>query len=220
MGGICCLVAPAHPPSIGRGNRASRDPAAAGHVVLRQLLRGGFRGPVYPVNPAAHAVASVRAYPSLLDVPDDVDLAVIAVPAELLPGVINGCVKKRVGAVVVLSAGFAEVSMVGQKLQEEIVHTARAAGMRLVGPNCLGLLNTAPDFSLNATFGTQSFAERGDSSLVTERSSWYRTACVRRRAWAGDLNLCQCRQPCGRIEQRSLAVLGAGFRNGCHRALS
>ncbi len=131
---------------------ASRDPRSIGRVVFERLIQGGFQGPVYPVNPSARAIASVRAYPSILDVPDDVDLAVIAVPAARVIETVDACARKRVSALVVLSAGFAEIGPEGRARQDELVQKARAQGMRIIGPNCMGIINTARDVSLNATF--------------------------------------------------------------------
>jgi acetyl coenzyme A synthetase (ADP forming)-like protein len=128
---------------------ASRQPATVGHQVLRNLLAGGFVGPVYPVNPGAAHVASVKAYPTILDVPDQVDLAVIAVPAAAVADVVEQCGHKGVAGLVVLSAGFGEVEG-GTEAQAALRDRAHAYGMRLVGPNCIGVANTA--VGLNATF--------------------------------------------------------------------
>lgn len=131
---------------------ASRAENAIGHRALEGLLRAGFSGPVYPINPSAHSVSSVRAYPSILDVPDEIDLAVIAVPAARVLEVVDDCARKRVRGLIVLSAGFAEIGLPGRALQDQLVAKVRAHGMRMVGPNCLGLLNTAPGISMNASF--------------------------------------------------------------------
>jgi acetyl coenzyme A synthetase (ADP forming)-like protein len=128
---------------------ASRQPATVGHQVLRNLLAGGFIGPVYPVNPGATHVASVKAYPTILDVPDEVDLAVIAVPAAAVADVVEQCGHKGVAGLVVLSAGFGEVEG-GAGPQAALRDRAHSYGMRLIGPNCIGVANTA--VGLNATF--------------------------------------------------------------------
>jgi acetyl coenzyme A synthetase (ADP forming)-like protein len=128
---------------------ASRKPATVGHQVLRNLLAGGFVGPVYPVNPGAPHVASVKAYPTVLDVPDAVDLAVVAVPAAAVLDVIDQCGRKGVAGLVVLTAGFDEVAG-GAGTQAALRDRAHHHGMRLVGPNCIGVVNTA--VGLNATF--------------------------------------------------------------------
>ncbi len=129
---------------------ASRKPSTIGHQVLRNLLDGGFAGPVYPVNPSASHVASVKAYPTVLDVPGDVDLAVVAVPAAAVAEVVADCAEKGVVGLVVLSAGFGETGPAGATAQTELRDLIRRNGMRLVGPNCIGVANTA--VGLNATF--------------------------------------------------------------------
>jgi acetyl coenzyme A synthetase (ADP forming)-like protein len=131
---------------------ASRTPGTIGHELLRNLLSSGFAGPVYPVHPSARSIASVRAYPSVQAIPDEVDLAVVVVASGQVLDVIDDCAAKGVKGVVVISAGFAEVGLDGGNAQRELVAKARGAGMRVVGPNCMGLINTAPGVSLNATF--------------------------------------------------------------------
>src|SRR5204862_7498290 len=108
-------------------------------------------GRIYPVYTGGRAVATVIAFASILDVPDEVSLTVIAVPAELVLDVVDACARKRVRALVVLSAGFAETGPEGRARQEELVRKVRSHGMRLIGPNCIGLLNTDPQLRLNAT---------------------------------------------------------------------
>jgi acyl-CoA synthetase (NDP forming)/GNAT superfamily N-acetyltransferase len=130
---------------------ASGDPRKVGQVVFRNLLGFGPGGPVYPINPEARHVAGVRAYASVLDVPDDIDLAVVAVPAAAVAGVVEQCAAKRVRALVVVSGGFGERDEPGRLAERALVVAARAHGMRVVGPNCLGVLNTDPDVRLNAT---------------------------------------------------------------------
>ncbi|HEY9414210.1 MAG TPA: GNAT family N-acetyltransferase, partial [Pseudonocardia sp.] len=141
---------------------ASTDPAKIGHAVLSNLLRGNFTGPVYPVNaanPQVRSVRGVRAYPSVIDIPDEVDLAVVAVPAARVDEVMDSCLAKGVKALVVLSSGFAEIDMAGsadgRHAQRRLVEGARAHGMRVIGPNALGVANTAAEVSLNATLAPQ-----------------------------------------------------------------
>ncbi len=131
---------------------ASRTPGTIGHELFRNLLAAEFTGPVYPVNPEAIHVGGVRAYHSITDIPDEVDLAVIAVPAQLVAGVIEDCGKKRIGGLVIISAGFAETGQQGIAAEQALVRRAHIHGMRLVGPNCMGVINTSPDISMNATF--------------------------------------------------------------------
>jgi acyl-CoA synthetase (NDP forming)/RimJ/RimL family protein N-acetyltransferase len=130
---------------------ASTDPAKIGHAALSNLLRGNFSGPVYPVNPEARSVSGVRAYGSVTDIPDAVDLAVVAVPASGIDTVMDSCLAKGVKALVLMSAGFADAGEGGLVAERRLVAEARAHGMRVVGPNALGVANTDPEVRLNAT---------------------------------------------------------------------
>ncbi|WP_103380093.1 bifunctional acetate--CoA ligase family protein/GNAT family N-acetyltransferase [Pseudonocardia dioxanivorans] len=130
---------------------ASTDPSKIGHAVLLNLLRGNFTGPVYPVNPDARSVRGVRAYASVTEIPDDVDLAVVAVPAAGIDEVMDSCLAKGVKALIVVSSGFADAGSHGLVAERRMVEAARAHGMRVVGPNALGVANTAAGVRLNAT---------------------------------------------------------------------
>lgn len=145
------LLAPSSVAVVG----ASRLYGSLGQTVLRNLLAAGFRGTVHAVNSGAGElaaeVAGVRAYPSLLDVPGPVDLAVVAVPADAVEQVVRDGARKGVQGLVVLSAGFAETGAHGRVLQHRLVATARANGMRIVGPNSFGMINTNPAVALNAS---------------------------------------------------------------------
>jgi acetyl coenzyme A synthetase (ADP forming)-like protein len=142
------LLAPRSIAVIGAG----QNRRGIGRQVLRNLLEGDFGGPVYPVNPKAGHVGGVRAYPSVLEVPDDIDLAIVCVPAPAVPDVIEQCAAKRVGGIVMITAGFAEAGSDGVAVERELVRLARRHGMRMVGPNCMGVINTAAGVSMNATF--------------------------------------------------------------------
>ncbi len=131
---------------------ASRDPSSIGYRILEALLRNRFQGSVYPVNPHAAVVGGVRAYPSLRDLPEPVDLAVVAVPRNAVLDVVDDCAARGVPALVVITAGFAEVGAAGRELQRQLVDKVRGYGMRMIGPNCMGLLNTDPAVRLNASF--------------------------------------------------------------------
>jgi acyl-CoA synthetase (NDP forming)/RimJ/RimL family protein N-acetyltransferase len=131
---------------------ASRTPGTIGHELLRNLQRAGFEGPVWPVNPHADHVGSIRSVASILDIADDVDLAIVVVPAEAVAEVVEECGRKQVYGVVVLSSGFAEDGPEGAALEAEVLRVARTWGIRLVGPNCLGIINTDPSVRLHATF--------------------------------------------------------------------
>jgi acetyl coenzyme A synthetase (ADP forming)-like protein len=132
---------------------ASRERGTVGGEVFHNLLQAEFKGPVYPVNPNADVVQSVPAYRSVEDLPGQAELAVIAVPAEHVVSAAEQCARVGAKAMVVISAGFAEAGIEGKTRQRELLRTCRRNGMRLIGPNCLGIVNTSPDVSLNATFG-------------------------------------------------------------------
>lgn len=130
----------------------SRRPGTIGYQILDNILRHGYQGVVYPVNPKAEAIHSIRAYPDVEAIPGPVDLAVVVVPKQHVLDVVDSCGRKGVQALVVITAGFKEVGGDGVALEEALVERVRAHGMRLVGPNCMGLLNTESGVSLNATF--------------------------------------------------------------------
>jgi len=144
---VARLLRPRSVAVVGAGRRRR----TIGHEVFRNLLRSGFTGPVYPVNRSAVSVASVRAYPSLAEIPDDVDLAVVAVPASEVPRVVAQCGEKGVTGLVVMSAGFADAGPEGAAAQRGLVELARVHGMRLLGPNSMGVANAHEDVRLNAT---------------------------------------------------------------------
>ena len=146
---------------------ASRRRGTVGGEIFHNMLEAGFGGVVYPVNPSADVVQSVRAYPTIGDIPGEVDLAVIAVPAGAVAHAARGCAEKAIPAMVVISAGFAEVGEEGAARQRELVEICREAGIRLIGPNCLGILNTASEGSLNATFAP-SMPPPGNVGFVTQ----------------------------------------------------
>jgi acyl-CoA synthetase (NDP forming)/GNAT superfamily N-acetyltransferase len=130
---------------------ASTDEGKIGNAVLRHLLDLGPTGPVYPVNPGTRHVRGVPAYPDLESIPADVDLAVLAVPADEVAAVVEAARRKRVHGLVVISGGFGESGADGLEAERRLVAAARASGMRVVGPNCLGIVNTDPAVRLNAS---------------------------------------------------------------------
>ena len=131
---------------------ASRQRGTIGGEIFHNLLAFGFNGPVYPVNPTTAVVQSVPAYANIEAIPGPVDLAIIVVPANRVVEVAAGCGRKGVKALVVISMGFSETGAEGQSQQAELVRVCRAAGMRLIGPNCMGIANTDPNVQLDATF--------------------------------------------------------------------
>ena len=134
---------------------ASTTPGKVGHDIFANILRGGFTGTLYPVNPHARSVLSVRAYPSLLEIQDDVDLAIIILPPKLALASVQEAAQKGVKGIVIVSAGFREIGEAGLAIENEIVSVCKNAGMRLVGPNCLGVINPIESTRLNASFSTR-----------------------------------------------------------------
>ena len=131
---------------------ASRSPVHIGHQITANLIGHGFTGSVFPVNPSAASIHSVKAYPSIGAVPDTVDLAVIVVPKQFVLGVARECADAGVRGLVVITAGFREIGEQGAQREHALMELVRAHDMRMVGPNCLGVMNVDPAFSLNATF--------------------------------------------------------------------
>jgi acetyl coenzyme A synthetase (ADP forming)-like protein len=148
MNAVRGMLAPRSIAVIGAG----RKRRTIGGEVFHNLMDGGFNGPVYPVNPGAEVVQSVRAYKSILDIDGPVDLAVIVVPAKLTMQAARECAQKGVHGMVVITAGFAETGPAGKEMQKELLGIAREAGMRVIGPNCMGVINTHDDVRMNATF--------------------------------------------------------------------
>jgi acetyltransferase len=132
----------------------SRKEGTIGRQILHNLVDYGFNGPVYPVNPNAEYVNSIKCYPSVSAIPDQVDLAIIVIPKELILDVIDQCAEKGVKGVVVISAGFKEIGEKGLALEKELVKKIKKYGMRVVGPNCMGVINTDPEIRMDATFGS------------------------------------------------------------------
>jgi len=138
---------------------ASREKNSAGQGIVKSLLTGGvfsahtnvpFTGKIYPINPKAEYILGLKCYPSILKVPGKVDLAIIVVPSRIVPLVVTECVKKRIKASIIISAGFSEIGKEGKDLEKTVISLARKGGMRVIGPNCLGLMRPP---ILNASFG-------------------------------------------------------------------
>jgi acyl-CoA synthetase (NDP forming)/RimJ/RimL family protein N-acetyltransferase len=130
---------------------ASRRHDTIGQTLVRNLVLGDYAGRVYVVNPSADSVAGMPAYDSVADIPDDVEVAIVAVPADKVQDVVLDCAAKGVHGMVVISSGFAEIGEEGRLRQRKLVGLARSYGLRLIGPNCLGVVNTSGDISLNAS---------------------------------------------------------------------
>ena len=146
---------------------ASRKTGTIGQLLFQCIMQHGFSGVVYPVNPNAEAIMSVKAYPSVLDCPSDVDLALIAVPAPLVAKVTDECGRKGVHGIVVISDGFKERGGDGVQREQELRDIALGHGMRIVGPNCMGVINTDPAINLNATF-SQIYPPQGNVAFLSQ----------------------------------------------------
>ncbi len=131
---------------------ASRAADKIGGAILANLIRDGFTGAIFPINPNAAEIQGLRAYPNVSAVEQKIDLAVVCLPAATVEAAVEDCIHAQVGNLVVITSGFAEVSDEGRQLERRICSAVRAAGMRMVGPNCMGVMNTDPAVSLNATF--------------------------------------------------------------------
>ncbi|MBO0887833.1 acetate--CoA ligase family protein [Candidatus Bathyarchaeota archaeon] len=149
------LFAPKSIAVIGASNREG----SVGRAVFTNILLNQYTGTVYPVNPKDHSVSGVRAYRSVQDLPESVDVAVVIVPAPTVSSITEECGRKGVKGLIVISAGFREVGEDGARLERQVSDIARKYSMRLVGPNCLGAMNTDPSVRLNASFASQMPAE-------------------------------------------------------------
>jgi len=142
---------------------ASRSPGKIGYVILKNIIEYGFRGNIYPVNPNATEILGLRAYPSVLEIPGEVDVAVIAIPAPEVPKAIEECGKKGVKVAVVITSGFAEVGNI--ELEEKVVKIAREYGVRILGPNIFGYAYTP--MNINATFGPLEI-QKGNIAFISQ----------------------------------------------------
>lgn len=144
---------------------ATEKEGSVGRTILWNLISSPFGGAVFPINPKRPSLLGIKAYPSIKDVPDQVDLAVIVTPSTSIPGIINECVEVGVKGAIVISAGFKEIGPVGVELERQLLENARKGGMRIVGPNCLGVMN--PISGLNATFAA-GMARKGNVAFISQ----------------------------------------------------
>lgn len=151
---------------------ASSRPDSVGMAVFRNILFSGYKGIVYPVNPKTKSILGVRAYPSILEIADDVDLAVVIVPNTMVSKVVSECGGKKVKGVVVITAGFKEIGEKGLKLEREFVEVAKKYGISVIGPNCVGIINTDPEISLNATFARPFIPKAGNIAFVSQSGAF------------------------------------------------
>jgi acetyltransferase len=146
---------------------ASRQPGTVGHSLLANIIGSHIQGIVYPVNPKAKGILGVKAYPSVKDIPDKIELAVIIVPSRLVPLVLEECGQEGIKGVIIISAGFKEIGGDGIELEKTVKDIIKQYDMSLVGPNCLGLINTDPESQMNATFGMM-FPDEGNIAFVSQ----------------------------------------------------
>lgn len=161
--GLAAIFAPTSVAVVGASNRAG----SVGRAVFKNILESDYSGIIYPVNPKAKSICGVRAYPSLNEIPDQVDLAVLIVPAVQTPTVAREAAAKGVRALIVISAGFRETGPAGVAIEQELVAVCLEHNMRLVGPNCLGIINTDPQTGLNASFARQK-AKPGNIAFISQ----------------------------------------------------
>ncbi len=154
---------------------ASTKKGSIGNIVFSNILLSGYTGVVYPVNPNAKSVLGVKAYPSVLDLPDEIDLGIIIVPAAIVKDVLEDCGKKKVKSVIVISAGFREIGDKGALLEEEIKKIVQKYNIPLLGPNCFGIINASPKVRLNTTFG-RVMPNFGNISFLTQSGAVGATA--------------------------------------------
>jgi len=129
---------------------ASKTPGKVGHDILKNIIQYGYDGAVYPINPGADEILGRKAYPLLQDVPDKIDLAIVVIPSKNVPDIIGQCGAKGIDSAIVITAGFRESGIEGSKLETELINKAREAGVRFIGPNCLGMIDTHS--KVNASF--------------------------------------------------------------------
>jgi len=146
---------------------ASNQKGKVGHDIFANILSGGFTGTLYPVNPKAKSVLSVKCYTSIKVIPDPIDLAMIILPPKAAMGTVKQCIAKGVKGIVIVSAGFKEVGGEGAEVENKIKKLCADAGVRLVGPNCLGVINPSPKVSLNASFSAR-MPKPGNVSFISQ----------------------------------------------------
>lgn len=163
---------------------ASRQPGSVGQSVLANLIASRFEGVVFPVNPWASSILGIKAYARLSDIPDPVDLAIIVVPSLVVPEILEECGQKKVPGVIIITAGFREIGGPGIELENRVQEIRRRHHITLVGPNCLGVINTDPRASMNATFGTQ-MPREGNIAFISQSGA----LCVAVLDYAKEANI-------------------------------
>lgn len=163
---------------------ASREPGSVGQSLLANLLGSRFKGIVFPVNPNAQGVLGLKSYPRVSDIPDQVDLAVVVVPSRIVPAVLEECGERGVKGAIIITAGFKEIGGEGIDLERRIREIIERYDITSVGPNCLGVINTDPRSSMNATFGTQ-MPKEGNIAFISQSGA----LCVAVLDYAKEANI-------------------------------
>ena len=192
---------------------ASRRQDTIGQALVRHLVLGDYTGRVYVVNDRATSVSGMPAHATVSEIDDDVDVAIVAVPAESVQDVVLDCANKGVHGLVVISSGFAEVGEEGRQRQRRLLGLCRSYGLRLIGPNCLGIINTDPAVQLNASLSSPHPRPRPGRLLLPVRRARLGDPREGHQPRPGPLDVRQRRQPRRRVGQRRAAVLGGGRRH-------
>jgi acetyltransferase len=161
--GLEALFTPSSVAVVGASSRIG----SVGRAVFQNILNSNYTGTIYPVNTKSKSVCGVRAYPTLADIPDQIDMAVVIVPARAVPGLALEAAALGIKALVVITAGFKEIGAEGRNLEQDLVDVCQEKHMRLVGPNCLGIINTDPAIGLNASFARQQ-ARPGNIAFISQ----------------------------------------------------
>ncbi|NYT11962.1 MAG: CoA-binding protein [Methanomassiliicoccales archaeon] len=144
---------------------AAREEGKLGNIVLRNIISSGFKGKIYPINPKADEILGLRCYKSVKDIEDDIELAIFLVKGPLVPPLLEEAAEKGVKAAIIISAGFKEIGKEGAELERQVVEIVKEHGIRVLGPNCLGSINTFHD--MNATF-TSNYPEKGPLAIISQ----------------------------------------------------
>jgi acyl-CoA synthetase (NDP forming) len=149
---------------------ASRTPGKGGHILVANLVKSGFSGAIYPINPKAEEILGLKAYCSIKDVPEDVDLAVLSVPADVIPEIVHQCAQKKVRYLLIIAGGFAEGGEPGKQLQDKVIQNARVSNMRIIGPNIIGMISTGSNLLL--TFAPFTTIRKGDVAIIAQTGAF------------------------------------------------
>ena len=161
---------------------ASKEETKVGHIVLRNLLDSKYEGRIFPVNPKAEEILGIKCYSSVIEIPEEVQAAVVCVPNTFVPGVMEQCGQKGVKAAIIITAGFKETGKEGAELEHQVGVIAKRHGIRVLGPNCLGLINTQK--KMNATF-TRNYPKEGSIGISSQSGA----ICSTLLDWASEINV-------------------------------